>query len=289
MHPKYAESAARLRAWAQEREDVRAVVLLGSQIRQKQAGDEWSDLDVLLLVDDPDPYLRGDAWLAFLGQPVLAVGEETPLDWLGLTWAVKRVVFADNRALDFSILPAARQADVLALNAEIHMHGFEVLYAADPAALEAEIRAGLAGVNAPAAATLGQAEMERLVDSLFFQLIWAGKKIRRGEVWTAVSAINQLVSGPLLRLIEARAALDAAHSSPIRYEGRFLEDRLPPWLAEELPECFAKYDPADAMRTIGHLIEIIGRLAGEIAGASGYEHERGKCEQVRALYLDLLG
>jgi hypothetical protein len=46
--------------------------------------------------------------------------EESYLDWLQLTWIAKRVLFADNRTADFSILPYDRVDDVLQLNAEIH-------------------------------------------------------------------------------------------------------------------------------------------------------------------------
>jgi hypothetical protein len=56
------------------------------------------------------------------------VAEETPLPWVSLTWSVKRILFADHRAVDFSIMPADRLDDVLAMNAEIHANGYQVIY-----------------------------------------------------------------------------------------------------------------------------------------------------------------
>jgi len=104
------------------------MLALGSQVRQDFAGDEWSDLDILLLVDNPQVLLNGDAWLTNLGEVVCAIIEETSLNWLSLTWIVKRVLFTDNRTVDFSILPYERVDDVLSLNAEIHANGYQILY-----------------------------------------------------------------------------------------------------------------------------------------------------------------
>jgi aminoglycoside 6-adenylyltransferase len=287
MHPKYVETIEKLTVWCRETNDVHAAILLGSQVRGESPGDEWSDVDILLLVDDPTPYLQANAWLDFLGERVCELVEETPLDWLKLTWSVRRLLFADNRALDFSILPYARLDDVLALNAEIHANGYRVIYAGDPEDVTTRVEASLAGLKLEGPKIPTQAELEQVVNDLLFQLIWAGKKVKRGELWVAVSAINQRISARLLRLVEYFIAGTPLANAPIRYEGRFLEQRIPAWLAEELPECYAKYDAFDAMQTIGHLIELIARLSAEICRANGYLTASHKFEQTQALYLEL--
>jgi predicted nucleotidyltransferase len=106
MHPRYNETVENIKRWSQQTPNTHVTILLGSQVRKEFTGDEWSDLDVLLLVDDLQVYLRSDDWLNFLGERVCRVVEETPLDWIRLTWLVKRVLFADNRTIDFSILPS---------------------------------------------------------------------------------------------------------------------------------------------------------------------------------------
>ncbi len=45
--------AAAIADWAREREDVRAVLVVGSQARTHPPADRWSDLDVVLFVDEP--------------------------------------------------------------------------------------------------------------------------------------------------------------------------------------------------------------------------------------------
>ena len=47
---------------------VYALVLIGSQARNKQKADEFSDTDLIMIVDDPDPFIQDDSWLAAIGR-----------------------------------------------------------------------------------------------------------------------------------------------------------------------------------------------------------------------------
>jgi predicted nucleotidyltransferase len=146
MHPKYHDTVHRLGAWCQEESAIQCALIHGSQARNEFEGDEWSDLDVLLLVDDPRALLDSDSWLASLGETICVVVEETRLDWIHLTWAVKRVLFADSRAVDFSIMPYDRVDDVLSLNAEVHAHGCDIIHD-QTGALASRIDARSPGAN----------------------------------------------------------------------------------------------------------------------------------------------
>lgn len=222
--------------------------------------EKWSDLDVLLLVDNPRIFLETDTWLAFLGEIVCTTVEETTLDWLHLTWAVKRVLFVDNRTVDFSIMPYDRVDDVLLLNAEIHTNGYQVIYDDHASLMTSKIEATLAAVKETPPRLPTEDELRRAIGDLLFQLIFACKKIKRNELWVAISCINQQISNRLLELIEYHAASVNKTSQRIWYDGRFLEQRIHPGILEELPQCFAKYDALDAIRTAGRLIEITAIL-----------------------------
>lgn len=54
-----------LTTWVEPRQDVRALVVVGSHARGDARAD--SDVDVLLLVTDPDRYLDGTGWVADFG------------------------------------------------------------------------------------------------------------------------------------------------------------------------------------------------------------------------------
>ena len=147
MHPKYNETIKKIRTWSQNEKAIQGAIILGSQVRNEFKGDEWSDLDVLLIADTPSEFMKTNRWLDFLGELVCVIAEETPLDWVNLTWSVKRVLFADNRTVDFSIMPADRVDDVLSMNAEIHAQGYEILYDAHAHVLSSKTEVTCADVK----------------------------------------------------------------------------------------------------------------------------------------------
>jgi Streptomycin adenylyltransferase len=63
--------------WGRERSDVRAVLVVGSRARADTPADEWSDIDLALVVDDPTPYLASAEWLGAFGRPLLSFVEPT--------------------------------------------------------------------------------------------------------------------------------------------------------------------------------------------------------------------
>jgi aminoglycoside 6-adenylyltransferase len=289
MHPKYSATVKNIRLWAQQEKSVHCVLILGSQVRKDFEGDEWSDLDVLLLVDNPDVFRQTNIWLAFFGEILCEIVEEVYLDWIKLTWYTKRILLTDNRAIDFSIMPYERIQDVLSLNAEIHANGYQVIYDAGPDWVAPKIEATLAALkeNAPKVPT--EDELWRTVQNLLFQLIFAGKKLKRKELWVAVSCINQPVSHQLLALIEFHTASFAGAPQRICYEGRFLERRMAPPLTEKLAGCFAKYDTQDAIRTIHHLLDFSYCLAQDICEKNGYAFKPYLFDRIRELYSDMFG
>ena len=42
--------------WAQTDDNIRAAIVIGSRARVDHPADEWSDLDILILANDPAPY-----------------------------------------------------------------------------------------------------------------------------------------------------------------------------------------------------------------------------------------
>jgi aminoglycoside 6-adenylyltransferase len=70
----YESIETRVVAWAQAQPDVRAVIVVGSRARRDDhPADEWSDLDLVLFVDDVDAYATRADWLESLGEVWLKV------------------------------------------------------------------------------------------------------------------------------------------------------------------------------------------------------------------------
>ncbi|MBA2255425.1 MAG: aminoglycoside 6-adenylyltransferase, partial [Chloroflexi bacterium] len=89
-------------AWAERREDVRAVILVGSRARVDTPADAWSDTDLVLLVDDPPSYAADPRWLEAFGRPLLTFLEPTAVGGA----IERRVLYEDGSDVDFALIPA---------------------------------------------------------------------------------------------------------------------------------------------------------------------------------------
>ena len=160
--------------WARGQDGVRAVVLLGSQARVDQPADEASDVDVVLFADDPHRYLRDDSWLRRFGEPLLSFVEPTALGG----FEERRVLFRDGLDADFAVPPAAAAGEIPPEAVGVFARGFRVLY-----------DDGI-GVASPEAASVEppvptQAQFDQLANDFWYHLLWAAKKLWRGEVLLA--------------------------------------------------------------------------------------------------------
>jgi hypothetical protein len=162
-----------------------------------------------------------------------------------------------------------------------------VIYDAHPKILTEKVEATLAGLKTETPQPPTEDELQKIINQLLFQLIFAGKKIKRQELWVAVSTINQQVSHLLLQLIEFHTVTVVKESQGIRYEGRFLEQRISPTIVDRLPLSFAKYDILDAIRTIAQLLNISRSLVKEICETQNYACNADQFDKTQKLFDDM--
>jgi predicted nucleotidyltransferase len=81
--------------WAQGQPGVGAIALVGSHARGTAGPD--SDIDILLLLDDPQAFLADTGWAGFFGEPV---GQEVE-QWGKVT--ALRVWYADGREVEYGL------------------------------------------------------------------------------------------------------------------------------------------------------------------------------------------
>src|SRR5947208_15849603 len=95
------ELLERFLVWTQQRDDLRAALVVGSRARTDRPADAWSDLDIVIITTDPDRYLASGDWVAELRTPWLTFLEETAVG----NERERRVLYEDAVDVDFAILP----------------------------------------------------------------------------------------------------------------------------------------------------------------------------------------
>jgi len=256
------ETLARIVEWANSRRDVQAVILLGSQARAEHKADQWSDIDVVLLVDDPDRYLGSAAWLDDLGSPLVTTVEAWALGG-GLE---RRALFRSGMDVDFAFVEAAVAPYLVAMTDEPQVQkilgrGFRVLVDKTDfikATLDGLTYAG-ALVEAPS-----QVEFQNVSNDFWYHVILAAKKLRRGEVWVA----KAMCDCHLKKLVVEILAWKTRLTNPgidTWHEGRFIEEWADPQFLNEFRGAYARYSADDVDRALRSTAELFARLEVDCA------------------------
>ena len=103
-----------------------------------------------------------------------------------------------------------------------------------------------------------QVALDRVSNDFWYHLLWAAKKLRRGELMLAKQACDCYLTALLVQLLRWRSE-DAWHGY------RFFER----WAGEGIPEAlqltFARYEPEDVARALRAKGELFGVVEREVA------------------------
>jgi aminoglycoside 6-adenylyltransferase len=249
--------------WARARDDVRAALVVGSQVRAEAPADRWSDLDVVLFVDDPGRLAEDDSWVTEFGTPVLTFLEATGFG----ARMERRVLYETGEDVDFPMLEASQWRE-LAATPEARLllaRGHRVLY--DELELEAELEKVIAP---PPPAIPDDAALRELASDFWYHALWTARKLRRGEVFTALDCLDGYLKARLVTLLEwhARAVdptVDTWHG------GRFLERWADPGALAALELAYAHYELRDVVRALWATIDLWQAVEEETARRLGLE------------------
>jgi aminoglycoside 6-adenylyltransferase len=255
--------AAAVADWAREQDDVRALLVVGSHARTDTPADRWSDLDLILIVDDPGPYAEDLSWVEEFGRPVLTFLEDTPVGE-----RERRVLYETGEDVDFPLFPvtALERLEKSENAAHLLARGYRVLV--DRIGLEerlAQVAASVGQLSRPT-----QHDHTELAADFWYHALWAAKKLRRGEVFTAKGCLDGYMKDRLVTLLEWHArAVDP--SVDTWHAGRFVERWADPGALAALETAYAQYDLRDVARALWETIDLWQGLEEEVASRLGLE------------------
>ena len=230
--------------------------------------DQWSDLDVVIFHTDPARLIDSTEWFQPFGSVVLSIVEATAVGGS----RERRVLYSDGRDVDFAIFPSTA-IPFLTEGPEglsVLSRGFEIL-------LDKDHQLGklrpVAGSRAHESLGLPTEEVFRAnVLDFFYHHLWAAKKLRRGEIWTAKMGCDGYLKLLLVRMIEWSTIASAPTKVDVWHDGRFIDRWAPPEVKAQLPATFAQYEAHDVSRALAETSRLYSRLAREVAGRFGWNY-----------------
>lgn len=274
----YQELIERISIWAVRDENVRAAVIIGSQARSDHPADEWSDLDIIILATDPQPYLQSKEWLSEIGTLWLSFVEPTP-DGRSME---HRVLFAGGLDVDFAFNQAHAFRQLFSSDFpkdvyDVIRRGFRILVDKD------NLQALLPDKPTEYSPSLPQKdEFLNLVNNFWYHTLWVAKHLRRGELWWAKAGCDMHLKNLLLQMLQWHTLASREPQTDTWLRGRFLEEWVDPRALPALSQAFAHYDYEDIWQALLATMDLFLWLENETSSALDFTYEStGKCNTIR--------
>lgn len=264
-----AEIEGRFVAWARATSEIRAACVIGSRARVDHPADAFSDLDLVTITAAPARLLDRTE-LTFVEPTTVGAGRE------------RRVLFAGGYDVDIAVFsPAQFDRLPLAALASVFRRGVRIVL--DKDGYFARTQARLSGLPPATPGPPTPTEYRAVVDDFWYHALWAARKLRRGELFTAKGACDGHMKELLLRMLAWHAGATRGWVHDTWHRGRFLEEWADPRSLAQLRAAYAHYSRPDIARALGVTMRLFGRIARETARALRYSYPAESEERVAAL------
>ncbi len=262
MNSRYENIINNLIKYGETSELIKAEVLIGSQSRQSNCADEYSDMDVILFVSDIDFFINSDEWIKFLGKYYISFVEKT------VSGGMERRVFFENAMdADFIFLQADDMSRIDELS-EIVSRAYKILL--DKTNFTDIIRR--VAKSDKTFSVPSESEFQNLISEFWFHVIWAAKKVMRGELWAAITCVDSFMKEKLLKMIEYYSHALHGVDYDTWHSGRFIEHWAEPWVVKEFKDIYAGYFDKDIMKAISATMNLFRKMSVETADKWDYQY-----------------
>lgn len=275
------EKLAAIKAWTRSNEDIRAALLTSSLVNPLAPVDDFSDLDIELVLLDPTPYLESKDWIDLFGDP-LNVYEEG-IEAFDGKHAMKMVQYWDGVKVDFKIYSVEQfKAEVLANELpEDWDIGYEILI--DKKGLCKGLQHPTYEVSIIKEPT--EEEFQKIVADFFWDVTYLPKCLVRGDLFYLKFMVEKIIRVeyfiPMIEwCIGSRNQWDVTTN---KY-GRLFKKYLNTAEWEELGATFAGADMEENWIACGKLIDIFDRMAQAVSKVQGYFYDLDKANATKEFF-----
>lgn len=261
---RYEELKKRLLDLCNSQSEIKAVIIIGSQARETCKADEYSDLDLIVACSEPDILLSDDKLTSKLGRIVYSFVEDTIAGE-----KERRILFENSLDVDMIVMTEDKLAQLIKSHVadDLMNRGFSVYY--DNCGISDYIdRASI--ITQRRYTALSEESFRNLTNDFMFHTVWAEKKIRRRELWTAIMCVNGYLKSKLLIIMEMYEHCVHGESYDTWHCGRMAEQWAEEFITEKLKNCFARYDTDELFSALTATKELFVTLSKMCAKAYGY-------------------
>jgi aminoglycoside 6-adenylyltransferase len=262
----------RIIQWAEKQAAIRAVLLTSTRAVPSAHVDAFSDHDVILIVQDIQPFVEDRTWINDFGEVLVVYWDPVHPDPDFGTEKIANVTqYASGLKIDFTLWPVSLFEKIVAapaLPAELDA-GYRVLLDKDGLTTSLLPPTGRAYIPKPP--TL--AGYLTWINDFFSDAPYVAKCLWRGELLPAKWCLDYDMKHIYLRqLLEWRVEMDHDWSVPIGALGKGLKRVLPPDIWTALEQSYAGARTEDNWEALANTMVLFRRLAVEVGKHLGYPY-----------------
>jgi aminoglycoside 6-adenylyltransferase len=268
--------------WATARSPIRAVLLTSTRAIPHAPIDVLSDYDVILVVQDIQPFVADHTWLNDFGNVLVVYWDPIhPDPVFGIDQCGNVTQYADGLKIDFTLWPVALFQQIVAvpvLPAELDA-GYRLLLDKDHLADTMRPPTGTAYIPTPPSL----ATYQTLINDFLSDAPYVAKCLWRDELLPAKWCLDYDIKHTYLRqLLEWRMEIALGWSVPVGFLGKGLKRRLPPDIWAALEQTYAGASLADNWEALAQTMALFRRVAIEVGEHLGYPYPHDLYQHVSA-------
>jgi aminoglycoside 6-adenylyltransferase len=280
QHPT--DVITKLTQWAEQRHSIRAMLLTSTRAIPNAPVDDFSDYDVVLIVEDIHPFYEDRAWLEDFGEVLVVYWDPIyPDPDYGYEKFGNVAQYADALKIDFTLLPVRwlkKVSEATQLPAELDA-GYRVLLDKDH--LTEGMKSPTYTAYIPTRPT--HERYQKLVNDFFSDVPYVAKCLLRDELlpakWCLDYDMRYIHLHPML---EWRMELDHNWKAKAGVLGKGLKKWLPPEIWTKLEETYAGADVAENWQSLFRTLTFFRQIAMEVGAGLGYKYPLELDERVTA-------
>ena len=261
-----------LAAWADGRDDVRALILTSTRAIPGATLDAYSDYDVIVVARDVQRLLEDTRWQGAFGEVLISYWDPLETDPATGAQHVGNVTnYVNGLKIDFSLWSFQRYADVTGGPRPYPEFdaGYQVIL--DKDGLTADLPAPTLSAYIPARPD--EATFLRLITDFLIGVPYVAKGLLRDELLPTKWVLDfDMRFNYLLPLLQWRAECDHNWSLKTGNLGKGLKAHLTPETWSELEQTFSDATPEANWNALFDMITLFARVAREISDLLGYTY-----------------
>ncbi|MBI4268160.1 MAG: aminoglycoside 6-adenylyltransferase [Chloroflexi bacterium] len=272
------EVISKLIQWAQEREDIRAMVLTSSRTNPKAQLDMFSDFDVIVIVRDIHPFLEDESWLSSFGKVLVVYRDPVQLEY-GFERFCRVTHYEDGTKIDYTVWPTELLQHIVKepkLPAYLD-NGYEILLDKDRLTEHLKTPTYTAYIPTPPS----EKDYLTTIEEFFNDAIYVAKNVFRGNLFITKLCLDHIMKEECLRkMLEWQMEIDHGWALTTGAHGKGLRQHVDPEVWTALESTYVGAGHEENWQALFTTISVFRKVASEVADHLGYSYPQDLDDEV---------